>query len=246
MSSAAQTIAANVAAVQERITAACQRVGRNPQEVQLVAVSKKMPLQAIRSAAQAGIQHFGENRIEEARDKIPQLTDLTLHWHMIGHLQSRKAKAAVELPFTLLHSLDSLKLAQRLDAFAQDAGRRLDVLLECNVSGEASKGGWQAHEWEQNAAQRAELWHNMKQVAALPHLNIMGLMTMAPLLQDIEATRPVFQALARLREALRQLMPDLPLPHLSMGMSDDFEIAVEEGASIVRIGRAIFGERPVV
>lgn len=236
-------IAHNIERVRERIALACQSVGRSADEVTLVAVSKTMPIEVICQAMEAGITDLGENRVEEAVPKMRQLTDP--RWHMIGHVQSRKAEDVVAAGFHLVHSLDSLKLAQRYDRFAKAAECVLPVLLEINVSGEASKEGWLAVGWEKDGAVRDNLWQWIEALLALPNLRIEGLMTMAPYETEPEATRSVFQDLARLREALRTSFKSLSWRHLSMGMTNDFEVAIQEGATIVRVGRAIFGERRI-
>ncbi|MCY4525409.1 MAG: YggS family pyridoxal phosphate-dependent enzyme, partial [Anaerolineaceae bacterium] len=194
--------------------------------------------------AGAGLRHFGENRVEEAVTKIPlvqQCVAEPLVWHMAGHIQSRKARQVPGL-FQMVHSVDRLKLARRLSAMMQQRGDTLDVLLEVNVSGEASKAGFNAVGWQENAELRARLWQDCETVLGLPGLRVRGLMTMAPIASDMETTRPVFSQLAALRAALASDL-GVPLPELSMGMTDDFPVAVEEGATIVRIGRAIFGPR---
>jgi PLP dependent protein len=191
------------------------------------------------------VRHFGENRLEEALSKIAEvqrLTDVPLTWHMVGQVQDRKARHVVA-GFDILHSLDSVSLAQRLSQYAAQREQVLDVLLEINVSGEASKSGWHADRWQDDVAQRRGLWDDMAQVIALPGLNVRGLMTMAPIVDAMEATRPVFAALRDLRDALAVEFPAATWADLSMGMTDDFPVAVEEGATLVRIGRAIFGPR---
>jgi hypothetical protein len=189
-----------------------------------VAVTKGFEAQAIRAAFDSGIRDFGENRVQEAEGKIAQLIDLrpAVTWHMVGHLQSNKAKIAVEL-FDIIHSVDSVRLAEILNRRVE---KPLPVLLEVNVSGEATKGGFSVGETE--AA--------VKEIRQLPNLKVLGLMTVAPFVADAEEVRPVFRKLRELRDSLG-------LEHLSMGMTDDFEVAVEEGATMLRIGRAIFGER---
>lgn len=224
-------IEANLQAVRERIAAAAGRAGRDPAQITLVAVTKTQPVEVIGAAYELGLRDFGENRVEEAESKFHRLPK-DIRWHMVGHVQSRKAAQAVH-PYVLVHSVDSLKLARRLDRFAAEAGRRLPILLEVNVSGEASKYGFRPEE----AATAVEA------MRGFAHLQLQGLMTMAPIVPDPEEARPVFVALRELRERLAARFPDLDWQHLSMGMSDDFEVAVEEGATIVRIGRAIFGER---
>ena len=217
--------------MRERIAAAARRAGRDPAEITLVAVSKTQPVEVIGVAYELGLRDFGENRLEEAESKLDRLPD-DIRWHMVGHVQSRKAAQAVR-PYALVHSVDSVKLARRLDRFAGEIGRTLPVLLEVNVSGEASKYGLQP----------ADVEAAVEAMRGFQHLQIQGLMTMAPIVPDPEEARPVFVALRELREQLAARFPDLDWRHLSMGMTDDFEVAVEEGATIVRIGRAIFGER---
>lgn len=236
-------IPANIAAVRETLAAACARSGRSPDEVTLVAVSKTVPPALVLAAAAAGIQHFGENRVEEAEGKIPALQTAAphLHWHMIGHIQSRKARRVPGL-FHLVHSVDSLRLAERLAESAQEQGQVLDVLLEVNISGEASKYGLQAAGWQADRAVRESLWQEVRGILALPALRVRGLMTMAPYDAEMEHARPVFAGLAALRRALQADLGQ-PLPELSMGMTDDYPVAVEEGATLIRVGRAIFGER---
>ncbi|MGQ9489536.1 MAG: YggS family pyridoxal phosphate-dependent enzyme [Anaerolineae bacterium] len=222
--------------VQERIVAAACRAGRAPDEVTLVAVSKMQPAETVVAAYRAGLRLFGENRVEEAGPKAITVARLLAPdsppvWHMIGHLQSRKA--ADVLPWaSVVHSVDSVKLAQRLSRFCAGAGRELAILLEVNVSGEASKYGFAP----------TAVVEAVQAIAGLPGLRIQGLMTMAPVVPDPELARPVFRALRLLREELAQRFPALDWRHLSMGMTDDFEVAIEEGATLVRIGRAIFGE----
>jgi pyridoxal phosphate enzyme (YggS family) len=232
-------IGRNLSQLRERIRRAAERAGRDPSEVQLVAVTKGFPPETIRLAAQAGLTQVGENRVEEALPKREALGDLPgLAWHMIGHLQSRKA-ALVPGAFRMVHSVDRPKIARLLDRQAGSAGLRLPVLLQCNVSGEASKSGWPLADrstWE-------TVLPEFDQIARLPHLQLMGLMTMAPLTPDPEAARPAFRTLRRLAEFLREGTP-WGWEVLSMGMSDDFEIAVEEGATLLRIGRELFGPRP--
>lgn len=231
-------LAENLQAVQERIDAAARRAGRDPAQVRLVAVTKNQPPEAIAAAFELGMRHFGENRVEEAEPKIPGLPqDIT--WHMIGHIQSRKAKQVVPL-FDVVHSVDSVKLAARLDRLASEEGRRLPVLVQVNVSGEEAKYGLAADRWAEDGGQRRELLAAVAEIVALPGLEVQGLMTMAPIVSDPEEVRPVFATMRRLRDELAALHPEAGWQHLSMGMSDDFEVAVEEGATLVRIGRAIF------
>ena len=240
------TIAENIHEVRQHIEDACIKAGRKPEEVTLIAVSKTNPAAAVIEAALAGAQHFGENRVEEAESKIPVVNaqvSKPLTWHMIGHVQSRKAKD-VEALFQYVHSVDTLKLAQKFSALSVEKGKTLDVLLEVNVSGEEAKHGFVASQWAHVDAIKSALWSELEQVFALPGLKVRGLMTMAPIVPDPEQARPVFASLAALREALQDRF-SVALPDLSMGMTDDYPVAIEEGATFVRVGRAIFGERAI-
>lgn len=242
-------IAANLERVRGQIAAAAQRAGRNPAEVVLVAVTKTQPLAAVQAAYRAGVRHFGENRVEEGGPKQAELAAWLAQagagepptWHMIGHVQHRKAGQALQ--FDLIHSVDSLRLAERLARLAAPDERPVRILLECNVSGEESKAGFALSDWPTDRSVRAEFFSMVREISRLPHLVIEGLMTMAPIVADAEDARPVFASLHALRAALRQELPDLAWTHLSMGMTDDHAVAIEEGATLVRIGRAIFGER---
>ena len=218
------TIAERVAHVRQRVERAAERAGRSPADVTIVTVSKGFPPSAIDEAVVAGIGDVGENRVQEAAAKIVALRPLPITWHLVGHLQTNKAKTALEL-FDIIHSVDSLHLAEVLSH--PDRSGPLPILLEVNAAGEATKFGFPPGEVA--AAAQA--------IARLPHLDLRGLMTVAPFVSDPETVRPVFRELRRLRDALG-------LRELSMGMTDDFEVAIEEGATLVRIGRAIFGERP--
>jgi len=232
------SLEANLRSVQERIAAAAQRAGRDPQTITLVAVTKTQPLDVLQTAYELGLRHFGENRVEEAETKVPHLpSDIT--WHMIGHIQSRKARRVVPL-FQFIHSVDSVKLARRLDRLCAAGGQPLPVLLETNMSGEVSKYGFTANRWAVDQAQREALWAAVQEITSLPHLNVQGLMTMAPIVRDPEEARPVFVHLRELRDELASAFPQADWRHLSMGMTDDFEVAIEEGATLVRVGRAIF------
>jgi pyridoxal phosphate enzyme (YggS family) len=246
-------IPANLNVVQERIQAAARRAGRDPAEVVLVAVTKTHPVEVMQVAYRAGLRHFGENRVEEGRSKISAFnewlganTDSNERptWHMIGHLQSRKAADALA-HFDTIQSVDSLKLAERLNRLAErdNLGPPMPVLLECNVSGEASKYGFELSQWGEDQELRADFSDIVRRIAELPRLRLQGLMTMAPIVTDPEQARPVFIALRKLRDALAEAFPDVEWRHLSMGMTDDFEVAIEEGATLIRVGRAIFGPR---
>jgi len=224
---------------QEKIIQAAQSAGRNPAGVHLVVVTKTHPVENVQAAIAAGAKYLGENYAEEAVAKITQIGRQQAEWHMIGHVQSRKADLVAGY-FDLMHSLDSLKLANRLSRFSAEAGRTLPVLLEVNVSGEDSKFGypaWQAEQWPALGAEIA-------QIAALPSLRIGGLMTMPPFAEQAEASRPFFVRMRRLQEFLAKQFPGLSWEQLSMGTSLDFRVAVEEGATLVRVGTAIMGQRP--
>lgn len=237
-------IAAAVEDVKSIIAAACDRAGRDPQAVTLVAVSKKKSVAEILAAIDAGVQHFGENRVEEAEEKIPQVREQSaapITWHMVGHIQSRKARDVVPL-FDVVEAVDSIKLARKLSGLAVDASLELDVLAQVNISGEASKSGFEAVNWASDGDVRKRLWDEIATIAALPGLSLRGLMTMAPIVPEMEAVRPIFADLAKLKDALNDSLP-LALADLSMGMTDDYPVAIEEGATIIRVGRAIFGER---
>lgn len=235
----AERIAANLAYVRSNITEATGRVGRQPEEVTLVAVSKTKPLALVEIAYTLGVTDFGENRVQEA---LPKITDFSprgeypersnIRWHMIGHLQSNKVGKVVG-SFDCVQSVDSLHLAQALSRHASENGVRLPILLEVNVAAEQSKAGMTLAETPVLA----------RQIVALPSLEVQGLMTVAPQVQHPEEVRPVFRELRHLRNRLRAEVPGSSWQHLSMGMTDDYIVAIEEGATIVRIGRAIFGER---
>ena len=247
--------------VRDRIAEAALRAGRSPADVRLVAVTKTFPVEAILEAHAAGQRDFGENRPEEGAEKIPRVVgrlagqvhrsgpdDVLARsvdapvWHMIGHIQSRKADLVIA-HFDVVHAVDRQKLARSLSQLALEAGCRIPVMLECNVSGEASKYGYAAANWEMDASVRQTLLAEATAVVGLPGLRVEGLMTVAPISEDRESTRKVFASLRGLRDLLREQFPELGWPELSMGMTDDFEVAVSEGATLVRIGRAIFGSR---
>jgi pyridoxal phosphate enzyme (YggS family) len=234
------SLSANIVIVKERIAAAAARAGRDPAEITLVAVTKTHSAEVVRAAAEAGLTDFGENRIEEAAPKIAAVGRGDVRWHMIGHIQSRKAREVARAGFALVHSVDSLRLSERLSRAAQEAGRVQPILLECNVSGEAAKEGFAA--WG-GAASWEALLPQFETVLALPGVRVLGLMTMAPIVPDPKAARPFFRRLRELRDYLRTQLPRDDWRELSMGMTDDFEAAIAEGATMVRIGRAIFGER---
>jgi pyridoxal phosphate enzyme (YggS family) len=239
-------LAENLGKIRERMAAAALRSGRRPDDVTLIAVTKTHPVHVVRTAYQAGLREFGENRVMEAADKIHAVQEPIPgperpRWHMIGHLQRRKARLAVAL-FDFIHSVDSLRLARRINRFAEQAEKRMPILLEVNVSGESSKYGF-----DLSAAAREQAWEpflaDVEQILALSHLHLRGLMTMAPMVPYPEDVRPVFVELRNVQEELSRCFPRADLEELSMGMTDDYEVAIEEGATMVRIGRAIFGER---
>ena len=238
------SIAENIMRVEGSIADACAKAGRDPAEITLVAVSKQKTVEDIAAAAAAGINHFGENRVEEGIKKIEAVNNMAaqpITWHMVGHLQSRKAKRALAL-FDLVQSVDSLRLARKLSSLAQAKNQPLNILLEINISGEASKYGLQGYNWYGERATKARLWQEIGAILALGGLRVQGLMTMAPYGAAPQVVRGVFSGLFALREQLTSEF-DISLPELSMGMTDDYQIAIEEGATMIRIGRAIFGER---
>jgi PLP dependent protein len=261
-----ETIATNLAAVRERLATAARSAGRQPEEITLVGVTKTQPPEAVREALAAGLRDFGENRVQEAEDKIAALAAerAGMAWHLIGHLQRNKARKAAAL-FDVVHSLDSLRLAEILDhavadrrSRMEDGGWRIEssdppssilhpqnlpVLLQVNVSGEASKEGFALNGWEERPAVLDAFLAEAEALLALPYLRVRGLMTIAPWGSDPEAARPAFRSTRRLRDSLARRFPGADWSALSMGMSEDYAVAIEEGATIVRIGRAIFGER---
>lgn len=243
-------IEANLRHVQRRIAEAAGRAGRDPAEIILVAVTKMFTVNHVQAAYELGVRHFGENRVYEAAEKIPifnqwleeKPTLSPITWHMVGHLQSRKAKDAIQL-FDIVHSVDTLKLAKHLDRLCGPEGKIISILLEANVSGEEGKYGFALERWEEDEKQRERFFAIVEEILALPQVEVQGLMTVAPIVADPEEARPHFERLRRLRNALAERFPGEHWRHLSMGMTDDFEVAIEEGATMVRIGRAIFGER---
>lgn len=238
------TISANIARVREQIAVAARAAGRDPAAVTLVAVSKTHPPERVAAAIAAGIADLGENRVQEAVAKIAALAEYRsqVRWHLIGHVQRNKAGPAAE-HFDLVHSVDSLRLAEALDHRAAAVGRRLPVLLQFNVSGESSKEGFDLPDGRANRAGLEALLPDLAQIVALPALDVRGLMTIAPIVEHSDAARPIFSALRELRDELAQLFPQANWRELSMGMTDDFPAAIAEGATIVRVGRAIFGAR---
>jgi pyridoxal phosphate enzyme (YggS family) len=230
------TIADNIAQVREQMAAATRRAGRRPEDVMLMGVSKTFPAAAIREAYAAGLRVFGENRVQEFGEKAAGLADLgDAEWHLIGHLQSNKASKAVEI-FHAVDSVDSVRLAEKLNAAAAKAGRKLAMLIEVNIGGEEAKSGL--------AAGSSEFEQLLKAAERLEHLELRGLMTIPPFTENPEDARPFFRRLRQFRDAtaMRRL-PGVRMETLSMGMSHDFEVAIEEGSTCVRVGTAIFGRR---
>jgi pyridoxal phosphate enzyme (YggS family) len=225
-------IAENFEAVTQRIAACCGRSGRPPGDVRLVCVTKEAPVDRMKEALGAGARTFGENRVQEAAAKHPSFGP-EVEWHLVGHLQTNKARDAVRI-FNLIHSVDSLRLASEIDKEARKAGKVQDILIQVNTSGEASKFGIKPE----------EAGGLLKEISALANVRALGLMTIAPEADDPEAVRPYFRKLRELRDNINAVcrMP-YAVRHLSMGMTNDFEVAIEEGATLVRVGRGIFGER---
>ena len=225
-------IVANINLIRQKIAIACARCGRDPHSVKLMAVTKTIPGERILQAVNAGITLLGENYVQEAREKHDLLNGRA-QLHLIGHLQTNKAKYAVRL-FDYVHSVDRWELAQELDRRAKAASRKMNILIEVNVSGEQTKNGVPA----------GEAMELIRHIALQENLSVRGLMTMAPYSDNPETSRPYFQALRGLRNDIAlEGIPGILMEELSMGMTDDFEVAIEEGATIVRIGRAIFGAR---
>lgn len=224
------SLAENLGSIQQRIRSACLRAGRTADSVALLAVTKTHPPETITAAAGLGLSLFGENKVQEAKAKIPHCPG-RLRWHFIGHLQSNKCREAVDL-FSMIESVDSLALAQEINKRAEAAAKTMPILLEVNVAGEASKFGYQPE----------RLLAELKAVNELPRIEIHGLMAVPPWAALAESSRPHFRRLRELKERAEAVL-GAPLPHLSMGMSGDFEVAIEEGATIVRVGTALFGER---
>jgi pyridoxal phosphate enzyme (YggS family) len=229
----AAALRARLAGVRQRIAAAASRTGRDPAAVRLVAVSKTFPAEHLRAAFEAGQTDFGENRVQEAVAKIGSLSDLPLTWHLIGHLQSNKARKAAEI-FQAIHSIDDLSLLQKVDQATEAAGRTIELLVQVDLAGEPAKAG----------AKPQELMPIFTAAAACRAARVSGLMLLPPMTADPEGARPFFAELRHLRDHLLAAgVGRTMLSELSMGMSHDFEVAIEEGATIVRVGTAIFGER---
>ena len=231
MTAEGASISENIQRVHESMARAAERASRRADEITLVAVSKTFPTEVIRAAYEAGVRHFGENRVQEWESKQPLVADLEATWHLIGHLQSNKARRAAIL-FHRVDSVDSLALAQKLDAAAAAEGKRLQILIEVHMGEEATKGG----------VSEAALPELAEGAANLAHLELRGLMAIPPFFEDANRVRPYFRKLRELRDGLNGRL-GRALPVLSMGMSHDFEIAIEEGATEIRVGNALFGER---
>ncbi len=242
-------IAQNIAAVRERMAVAARRAHRPVDEVTLIAVTKTHAAEIVSAALAAGVSDCGENRVQEAEAKIAALGTLPVRWHLIGHLQRNKAKRAFAL-FDLVHTLDSVRLAEALSRHISEETepqqvpkRRLPVLLQVNVSGEETKDGFALVGGLANQTLLPDFYRAVEQIVALPQLEVLGLMTVAPYSEDPEAARPTFRLLRQLRDDLVRRFPAGSWQHLSMGMTGDFEVAIEEGATLIRVGRAIFGAR---
>ena len=231
MSEGHPSIGKRVGEIRRRIEAAALRSGRDPGDVRLVAVTKTVGVEGIRKAIDAGVTAFGENYVQEAKEKIEALEGGDVEWHFIGHLQRNKARDAVRL-FEMIHSIDSLRIAEEVDKRARQIGKTMKVLIQVNLSGEESKSGISKDGVE-------DLIHGIQ---GMENLSLLGLMTLPPYMEDPEEVRPYFRALRSLRDEMEG-KTGMRLPELSMGMSHDFEVAIEEGATLVRIGSAIFGPR---
>ena len=227
-----ETIKNNLEIINKKIKKAALKVNRNPEEIKLVTVTKTATTEQIEEAINAGIKIIGENRVQDAKKKY-QIITAEVEWHLIGHLQTNKAKYAVEI-FNCIHSVDSIKLAQEIDKRSLQFGKIMDVLVEVNVSGEETKYGIKSEEVETF----------LKEISEFPRIRIRGLMTIAPIVEDKEEVRPYFRKLRELSEKIKSKnIENIKMDYLSMGMTEDFEIAIEEGANMVRIGRGIFGFR---
>lgn len=230
----------NLEEVYERMDRAAEKSGRKGSDIQLVAVTKLMPLETIRAGIAAGLRAFGENYPEQAAEKISALrTEHNLTWHMIGHIQSRKTSTVCEF-FDWVHSVDRMKIARYLDRYSREADRVMPVLIEVNLSGEESKHGWPA--WDEESWPK--LVPQFAEIAQFSHIKVRGLMTMPPLFEDEELTRPYYQRLRRLQTYLQKALPEMNWKDLSIGTSFDYEVAIEEGATMVRLGTTLFGSRP--
>ncbi|MDP6770843.1 MAG: YggS family pyridoxal phosphate-dependent enzyme [Anaerolineales bacterium] len=232
----------------DHIQTIAQRSGRALDDITLIAVTKNQSVEAIERLYELGHRDFGENRVAEASSKIALLSAQLQSnpsppiWHMIGHIQSRKARTSVSL-FNMIHSVDTIKLAKRLSRFAVESDTTASILLQCNVSGEHTKSGFDASDTAHNTSQWSDLVNSISQIVALPNLKVAGLMTMAPITNEPETSRPIFRNLRILKDKISQRFPRSSMKHLSMGMSADYAIAIQEGATMLRIGTSIFGHR---
>jgi len=225
-----ETIKNNLKIINEKMKKAALKVNRKPEEIKLVAVTKTATTEQIKEAINAGVKIIGENRVQDAKEKYQILT-ADIEWHLIGHLQTNKTKYAVEI-FNCIHSVDSIKLAQEIDKRSKQFEKKIDVLVEVNVSGEETKYGIKPEEVEPF----------LKEISEFPEIRVRGLMTIAPIVEDKEEVRPYFRKLRELSEEIKSKnIGNVKMDYLSMGMTEDFEIAIEEGANMVRIGRGIFG-----
>lgn len=223
----------NLKIVEEKVTAACERAGRSRGEVTLICVTKTKPVDMLKEAYEAGGREFGENKVQEMKDKLPQLP-ADIHWHMIGHLQKNKVKYLMDSQIVMIHSVDNLALAQTISKEAVKAGRVMPVLIEVNVAGEESKFGISCEETEPL----------IREIAKLPGIHVKGLMTIAPYTEDAQTNRPYFRRLKELQVDIKsKCIDNVDMIELSMGMTGDYEVAIEEGATMVRVGTGIFGER---
>ena len=230
----------NLEEIKNRIALAAEKAGRDDSEIKLIAVTKLMPLETIKAGIEAGLRDFGENYPEQAVEKINALTkDVEITWHMIGHIQSRKTSTVCTY-FDWVHSVDRMKIARYLERYSREADCNMPVLIEVNLSGEESKFGWKA--WDEDAW--SELVPQFGKISEMANIEINGLMTMPPFFDDPELTRPYYRRLRRLQGFLKNKLPDVCWESLSIGTSFDYEVAIEEGATMVRLGTSIFGPRP--
>lgn len=235
-----EEITSNLERIQLKIREAAEKSGRTLADIQLVGVTKLLPLETVRAGVEAGLTCFGENYPKQAVQKIEALRGKPeIQWHMIGHIQSRKAELVCQY-FDMVQSLDRLKVARLLDRYCGALNRKMPVLLEVNLSGEESKGGWAA--WDEDKWD--QLLEPFTQITALPNLRIKGLMSMPPLFNDPESTRPLYQRLRRLQSLLKDQVPAAAWDELSIGTSFDYPVAIEEGATMIRVGTELFGPRP--
>ena len=240
ISECAKKIKSNLEKIQLKINEAAEKSGRDPSAIQLVGVTKLLPLGVVQAGVEVGLTCFGENYPEQAIEKIETLKDTAdIQWHMIGHIQSRKTELVCRY-FDMVHSLDRLKIARLMDRYCGELNRQMPVLLEVNLSGEESKSGWDA--W--NEDRWGLLLEPFAQIAEMNHLNVRGLMSMPPLSQDPESTRPIYQRMRRFQSFLKSELPNMMWDELSIGTSFDYPVAIEEGATMVRIGTELFGPRP--